>query len=226
MGQKINPKGFRIGTVFTWGSRWFADKKQYKEFVYEDAKLREVLQARLKPAGLAQIIIERSINKMKVTLFVSRPGVVIGRGGSGLEELKKFIEKYMAMNQNPTNPYEEKRSAKDAARVKVELAVEPVKEPNLNAYLVAQNISDQMMKRMPHKRICNQTVERVMSAGAKGVRIILSGRIGGAEIARREKYQAGTVPLSTIREEIDFAIFPALTKSGYVGIKVWICRKS
>jgi small subunit ribosomal protein S3 len=226
MGQKINPKGFRIGTVFTWSSRWFADKKQYKEFVYEDAKLREVLMARLKPAGLAQIVIERSINKVKVTLFVSRPGVVIGRGGSGLEELKKFIERYMITHQIPTFPYDIKKSALETGRMKVELAVEPVKEPNLNAQLVAQAVSDQLMKRMPHKRVCNQMVERVMTAGAKGVRIILSGRINGAEIARREKYQAGTVPLSTIREEVDFAIVPALTKSGYVGVKVWICRKS
>jgi small subunit ribosomal protein S3 len=226
MGQKINPKGFRVGTVFTWSSRWFADKKQYKEFVYEDAKLREVLMAKLKPAGLAQIVIERSINKVKVTLFVSRPGVVIGRGGSGLEELKKFIEHHMTTHQIPTFPYDVKKSMLETGRMKVELAVEPVKEPNLNAHLVAQSVSDQLMKRMPHKRICNQMVERVMTAGAKGVRIILSGRINGAEIARREKYQAGTVPLSTIREEIDFAIVPALTKSGYVGVKVWICRKS
>ncbi len=101
-----------------------------------------------------------------------------------------------------------------------------MKEPNLSAQLVAQTISDQLIKRMPHKRVCNQMIERVMSSGAKGVRILLSGRIGGAEIARREKYQSGTVPLSTLREEVDFAICPALTKSGYVGVKVWICRKS
>jgi small subunit ribosomal protein S3 len=226
MGQKINPKGFRVGTVFTWSSRWFADKRQYKEFVYEDAKLREVLMAKLKPAGLAQIVIERSINKVKVTLFVSRPGVVIGRGGSGLEELKKYIEHHMITHQILTFPYDVKKSALETGRMKVELAVEPVKEPNLNAQLVAQTVSDQLLKRMPHKRVCNQMIERVMTAGAKGVRIILSGRINGAEIARREKYQAGTVPLSTIREEVDFAICPSLTKSGYVGVKVWICRKS
>jgi len=226
MGQKINPKGFRIGIVFPWGSRWFADKKHYKELVYEDAKLRDILQNKLKPAGLAQVVIERSINKIKVSLFVSRPCVVIGRGGSGLEELKKFIEKQLSGHQLPTFPYDAKKSVADTGRMKVELAVEPVKEPNLNAFLVAQTVSDQLMKRMPHKRVCNQMVERVMTAGAKGVRILLSGRINGAEIARREKYQAGTVPLSTIREEVDFAIVPSLTKSGYVGVKVWICRKS
>nr|AGT99805.1 30S ribosomal protein S3 [uncultured organism] len=209
MGQKINPRGFRIGSVFPWSSRWFAAGKTYRELVFADAKLREVLNAKLKPAGLSQVVIERSINKIKVTLFVSRPGIVIGRGGSGLEELKKFIQ----------------REIGPEGKTKVELAVEPVKEPNLVAFLVAQNIADQLVRRMMHKRVCNQTVERVMSAGAKGVRIILSGRIGGAEIARREKYQSGTIPLSTIREEVDFAIVPALTKSGYVGVKVWICRK-
>lgn len=225
MGQKINPKGFRVGTTFTWSSRWFADDKRYKEFIFEDTKLREALFARLKPAGLAQVVIERSINKIKVTLFVSRPGVVIGRGGSGLEELKKFIEQRLKVLQKPLSPYDPAKNAGEAARMKVELAVEPVKEPNLNAFLVGQSISDQLTRRMPHKRICNQMVDRVMSAGARGVRIILSGRIAGAEIARREKYQSGTVPLSTIREEVDFAIVPSLTKSGYVGVKVWICRK-
>jgi small subunit ribosomal protein S3 len=225
MGQKIHPKGFRVGTVFTWASRWFADKRRYKELVYEDAMLRRALFAKLKTAGLAEIVIERSINKIKVTLFVSRPGVVIGRGGSGLEELKKFIEKHRITHQIPTFPYDEKKGSQDSGRMKVELAVEPVKEPNLNAYLVAQTISDQLARRMPHKRICNQMVDRVMSAGARGVRIILAGRIAGAEIARREKFQSGTVPLSTIREEVDFAAVPSLTKSGYIGVKVWICRK-
>lgn len=209
MGQKIHPRGFRVGTVFPWSSRWFASGSMYREFVFADAKLRERLFIKLKPAGLSEVQIERSINKIKVTLFVSRPGIVIGRGGSGLEELKKYIQKYV-----------------DAlGKTKVELAVEPVKEPNLSAYLVAQNIADQLVRRMMHKRVCNQAVERVMSAGARGVKIVLGGRIGGAEIARHEKYQSGTIPLSTIREEVDFAVYPALTKSGYVGIKVWICKK-
>ena len=225
MGQKINPKGFRIGTVFSWGSKWFADSKQYKELVYQDAKLREQLMEKLKPAGLASVTIERSINKIKIILFVSRPGVVIGRGGSGLEDLKKNIERFLAKQKQSVNPYEVTGKG-EVAKLKVELSVEPVKEPNLNAFLVAQNISDQLVRRMPPKRVCSQTLERVMGAGAKGVKILLSGRIGGAEIARREKYGAGSVPLSTIREEVDFAIVPALTKSGYIGVKVWICRKS
>ena len=227
MGQKINPKGFRIGTTFTWGSRWFADNKHYKQLLLQDNTLRELLYAKLKPAGLANVEIERSINKVKVTLHVSRPGVVIGRGGAGMEELKKYVEKFVLTDVGHPDPYEVKQKlSQGASRSKVEVAVEPVKEPNLNAYLVATNIADQLVKRMPYKRICNMAIERAMTAGAKGVKVLLSGRISGAEIHRREKFQAGTVPLSTIREEIDYAIVPALTKSGYIGVKVWICRKS
>lgn len=218
MGQKINPKGFRIGPVFNWTSRWYADSRDYGRTLLADVALRRELGAKLKTAGLALIEIERSINKIKVTVHVSRPGVVIGRGGSGLETLKKFIEEVLAKKLPMTMG--------KGQGVKVDIAVEPVKEPNLNATLVATTISDQLVRRMPHKRVCNQAVERVISAGAKGVRIILGGRINGAEIARREKFQSGTIPLSTIREDIDFASIPALTKSGYIGVKVWICRKS
>lgn len=227
MGQKINPKGFRIGTTFTWGSRWFADSRRYKQLLFQDAKLREILYAKLKPAGLADVEIERSINKVKVTLHVSRPGVVIGRGGSGLEDLKRNIEKYILTDPGHPDPYERKQKVSQGAnRSKVEVAVEPVKEPNLNAYLVGNNIADQLIKRMPYKRVCNMAIERAMTSGAKGIKIRLAGRINGAEIHRREKFQAGSVPLSTIREAVDYAIVPALTKSGYIGVKVWICRKT
>jgi small subunit ribosomal protein S3 len=211
MGQKVNPKSFRFGTVFTWDSRWFADKKRYKHLVYEDVLLRQELKKRLSSAGLARIEIERSINRVDITIHVTRPGVVIGRGGSGLEELKKFINQFLK-SRNPQR------------NIKIDLKVEPVKEPNLNATVIANNIAEQLIKRMPHKRIVNQTIDRVMSAGAKGVKIMLSGRIAGAEISRREKYQKGTVPLSTIREEIDYAETPSLTKSGYIGVKVWIAK--
>jgi len=213
MGQKVNPRGFRLGPVYTWSSRWFADKRHYKSLLLMDVQLRKMLMARLKTAGIALVELERSINKIKIILHVSRPGVVIGRGGSGLEELKKFIENYF-------------KAISDQAKLKIEVAVEPVKEPNLNAHLVATNISDQIAKRMPHKRVCLQALDRIMSAGANGAKIALAGRIAGAEIARREKYQQGSVPLSTIREEIDFAAVPSLTKSGYVGVKVWIYKKN
>ena len=216
MGQKINPKGFRLGPVFTWGSRWYADGRRYKELFLLDVKLRETLFVKLKMAGLAEVGIERSINKVKVTLHVARPGVVIGRGGTGLEDLKKYIESFMAQ-------LDKKKEAQ--GRLKLDVAVEPVKEPNINAYLVATMVADQLAKRLPAKRVGNQAIERVMAAGAKGARILLAGRIGGAEIARRERFQAGTVPLSTIREKVDYAAVPSLTRSGYIGVKVWICRK-
>lgn len=212
MGQKVNPIGFRLGTNVNWKSRWFADDKRYKHLLFEDVKLREVLQLKLKNAGLSHVEIDRSINKIDVTVFVSRPGIVIGRGGTGLEELKKFITKKLKKG--------------DDKQIKIELKVEPVKEPNLNANIVGTMVADQLVRRMPHRRVVKQAIERVMGAGAKGVQIMLAGRIAGAEISRKEKYKQGSIPFSTIREEIDYASVPALTKSGYVGVKVWICKKS
>ncbi|MBU1326905.1 30S ribosomal protein S3 [Patescibacteria group bacterium] len=225
MGQKIHPHGFRLGPVFTWGSRWFAHGRRYGELLLEDVRLRRELFIRLKTAGLAQVEIERSINKVKIILHVSRPGVVIGRGGSGLEEVKKFIEKFIQAQPPKGSGSQISSNMPPLNKTKVELSVEPVKDPNLNAYLVAVNITDQLARRIHHKRVCNQTLDRVMASGAKGIRIMLAGRIAGAEISRKEKYKAGSVPLSTIRERIDYAEVPALTKSGYIGVKVWICRK-
>lgn len=218
MGQKVHPKGFRLGIVFEPYSRWFASKSRYKELLIEDLELRKVLHARLKSAGLSHIEIERSISKMKIILHVAKPGIVIGRGGSGLEETKKFIESFLASRR-------ENQKKKDSnIKQRIELSVEPIKEPQLNAFLVASTIADQLARRMPHKRVCNQAIDRVMNAGAKGVKIRLSGRIAGAEIARSETYKQGNIPLSTIRENIDFAHVPSLTKSGFIGVKVWICR--
>lgn len=208
MGQKVNPHLLRLKTVFNWDSRWF-DEKNYHQSVLEDYSLRALLMEKLKGAGIARVEIERSINSAKVIVFVSRPGVVIGRGGQGVEELKKFVNNFFAGNKKRQMP-------------KVDIVVEPIKEPNLEAILVAKNIADQLNRRLPYKRVLNQAAERVMGSGAKGVRILLAGRIAGAEIGRREKIQTGTVPLSTIRANISFASFPALTKKGYIGIKVWI----
>lgn len=210
MGQKVNAKVIRLGTVFNWSSRWFEDKN-YKHVLLEDFKLRAALEERLKNAGVSEIEIERSINSVKVKVFVSRPGMVIGRGGAGLEELKTYVHGLLL-----------KHKSKSAQKFDVRVEVEPIKEPNLDATLVAKNIAEQLIKRLPQKRILASTVEKVMNSGALGVRIVLSGRIGGAEIGRREKIQKGTVPLSTIRENINFASHPALTKKGYIGVKVWI----
>ncbi len=209
MGQKVNPHVIRLGTVHTWSSRWF-DERQYKETALEDFHLRKQLMTRLRPAGISKVELERSINSMKIILHVSRPGIVIGRGGTGLEDLKKSIIAFFV------------KTRKSKQIPKLDIRVEPIKDANLEAQLVATNISDQLIRRLPYKRILTSTAERVMNAGAKGVKILLTGRIGGSEIARREKIHVGTVPLSTIRANISYAQFPALTKKGYIGIKVWI----
>lgn len=209
MGQKINPQILRLGTLYNWESRWF-DQKRYKDILLEDYILRKQLMERLKHAGIARVEIERSINSLRLIIYVSRPGIVIGRAGTGLEDLKKYLQTLLTSLKKTKNI------------PKLDIDVEPVKEPNLNSYLVAKNISDQLARRMSFKRLLVQSADRVMSSGAKGVRIVLSGRISGAEIGRREKIQQGTVPLSTIREQISFASVPSLTKKGYIGVKVWI----
>lgn len=208
MGQKIHPIGFRMGIGLGWQSRWFASSKKYHLFVLEDLKIRDLLMVKLKPAAIASVDIERSINKLKVIIYVARPGVLIGRGGTGLTELKKFLMKNMNIKDENA----------------LEIAPREVRSADLSAYLVAQSIADQLIKRLPAQRVINQTIDRVMRAGAKGVRVRLAGRIGGAEIARREGKTIGTLPLHTLRADIDFAIYPALTKSGFVGVKVWINR--
>lgn len=219
MGQKVNPKGFRIGVIDTWSSRWFTSKAQYKEFVLEDTLVRKMLLTKLQPAGITQIEIERSINKINIILHVVRPGMVIGRGGQGMEDLKKIIQNFLLAHRKKRNPSEKK------ANFKLEIRVEPVKEPNLSAYFVATQIAEQLARRLPHKRVVGFAIEKVMNANAKGVKVILAGRIAGAEISRRETYKNGSIPLSTLREKVDFAALPSLTKSGYIGVKVWICKK-
>lgn len=210
MGQKVNPHLIRLKTVYNWGSRWF-DERNYRETVLEDYLLRNALLSKMKNAGVSHVDIERSINSIKIIAYVSRPGLVIGRGGSGLEEIKKYIAQFFV------EQYKGKKQAP-----KVDIRIEPVKEPNIDAQLVAKNITEQLIRRLPYKRVLNQNAERVMGSGALGVKILLAGRIGGAEISRREKIQKGTVPLSTIRGNIDYASVPALTKKGYIGVKVWI----
>lgn len=209
MGRKVNPKAFRLGEKFSWSSRWFADKARYRKLLLQDVKLRKQLMEQLSNAGITEVVIQRSINTVTITLYVSRPGVAIGRGGKNLEEIKKLIVDFFS---------------KEGEEIKVDLQVEPVTQPNLDAYLVAKNVAEQLERRIPHRRVVHKTIEQVMSAGAKGIQIVLAGRIAGAEIARTEKYKRGSVPFSTIREDLDFAAVPALTKSGYIGVKVWICR--
>jgi small subunit ribosomal protein S3 len=209
MGQKVNPVAFRIGISKTWRSRWFGGKKRYSQNVLEDYRLRQFLYQRLKLAGLVRVEIERLIHQMKITLYVTRPGVVIGRGGTGLEELKKAILPLISLPEPEKN---------------LQIDVAEVKEPDLSAQLVVSRIANELERRLPHRRVVKRTMERVMGAGAKGVKIVLSGRIAGAEISRTEKYYQGKIPLSTLRADIDYAEMPAMTRSGYVGIKVWIYK--
>lgn len=206
MGTKVNPVSFRIPITGSWQARWFADDKRYRQYLLGDIKIRELLMKKLKPAGIAKVEVERYSGKLKIFIHVARPGVLIGRGGTGLTELRKFLMREMEIkNEN-----------------ELEIVPMDLRSPDLSAYLIAQNVAEQLIKRLPARRVMNQVVERVMRVGAKGVRVMLSGRIGGAEIARREWKQAGTMPLHTLRADIDFASAPALTKSGYVGVKVWI----
>lgn len=206
MGQKIHPVGFRMGIGTPWKSRWFAQGMKYRDFISEDLKIRELLMKKLRPAGIGSVEIERAVNKLKIIIFVSRPGVLIGRGGSGLIELKKYLLKELKIkNEN----------ALEIMPMELRLA-------DLSAYLLAQSVAEQLARRLPAQRVMNQAIERAVRSGAKGVRVVLSGRIGGAEIARREWKASGIMPLHTLRADIDFAVYPALTKSGYVGVKVWI----
>jgi small subunit ribosomal protein S3 len=213
MGQKVNPILYRIGNIYSWKSRWFADKDDYSNKVLQDYKLRKYLQENLAHAGLDDVTIERSLATLKIVLRVSRPGVVIGKGGSNLEEIKHGVEKLLA-----------ETGGKISKKMRVSIRVEEVEKPELSAKLVAERIAQQLISRYPHRRAVNQALDKVMSAGAKGVKIQLSGRVGGTEIGRTETYSQGSVPTQTLRADIDYYESPAKTRSGYVGIKVWIYK--
>jgi small subunit ribosomal protein S3 len=214
MGQKINPIGFRIGRFIPWKSRWFVDTHNYKNFLHEDIKIRKILHDKLKLAGIANVEIERLPKSMSIILTVSRPGVVIGRGGSGIEEIKKEIVKEITKIRG--------ERPKD---VKIDLKVQEIKNPEISAHLVATRIAGELERRMPHRRVATKAMERVMQAGAKGVKIVIGGRIQGVDIARVEKFHKGSVPTQTLRENIDYAQVPASGIRGYVGVKVWIYKK-
>ena len=215
MGQKVNPVGFRIPLSPTeeWKSRWFTTNSvKYRKYLAEDVKLRTALLKRLEMAGVARVEIERSLKSMRLVIYGTRPGVVIGRGGSGLDDLKKYIYQVLGYKLGDKNA------------PKIEMPVEEIKIPDLWAYLVAKRIAEQIEKRLPPRRVANKAMERVIQAGGKGVKVLLAGRINGAEISRREPYHIGSIPLQTLRADIDYAQVPALTRSGYVGVKVWIYR--
>lgn len=214
MGQKVNPTGIRVGHFLPWRSRWFADNNNFKKFLIEDIKIRDGLMEKLKLAGITGVDIERLPKTMVVIITVSRPGVVIGRGGSGIEDVKKFILEKMNEDR--------REKIKDT---KIDIKINEVKNPEISALLVAGRIVGDLERRIPHRRATQKAIERVMASGALGIKIVLGGRINGAEISRVEKFKEGSVPTQTLREDIDYAQVPALLKRGYVGVKVWIHRK-
>ncbi|WP_226585778.1 30S ribosomal protein S3 [Halobacillus litoralis] len=203
MGQKINPVGLRIGVIRDWESKWYAGK-DYADLLHEDIKIREYVENRLKDAALSRVEIERAANRVNITVHTAKPGMVIGKGGSEVEALRK------ALNQ--------------LTGKRVHINIVEVKKPDLDATLVADNIARQLENRVSFRRAQKQTLQRAMRAGAKGIRTQVSGRLGGADIARAEYYSEGTVPLHTLRADIDYGTAEADTTYGKLGVKVWIYR--
>ncbi len=204
MGQKVNPIGFRVGVYKTWKSRWYADKKQYADLLHEDIKIREIVKKKLYFTGVPKIIIERASNRCRITIFTARPGIVIGRKGAEIEKLKEEL------------------AAVTTKEIQVD--IEEVKTPELEAQLVAENVAQQLEKRISFRRAMKKAVSSVLALGAKGVKIRCGGRLGGSEIARSEAYKEGTIPLHTLRADIDYGFAEAKTTYGLIGVKVWICK--
>ncbi len=204
MGQKVNPHGLRVGVIKEWDSRWFANDSDFGDILVSDYNIRKFLKAKLKVAGVPKVEIERSNAGVKVIIHCAKPGVVIGRGGAEIEKLRAELEKMTGKT--------------------VSVNVSEVKSPDMNAQLVAESIAEQLEKRVAFRRAMKQAIGRTMRLGAKGIKISLSGRLGGAEIARSEHYHEGTIPLQTIRADIEYGFWEANTTYGKIGVKVWIYR--
>jgi small subunit ribosomal protein S3 len=204
MGQKINPIGFRLGINRTWDSRWYANKKDYGRLLQEDIKIRAVLSERLKQAGVSRIIIERPHKTCRITIHSARPGVVIGKKGADIEKLKSEVQKFTGDE--------------------VHLNIVEIRKPEIDAKLVAENIAQQLERRVAFRRVMKRAQQSAMRLGALGIRINCGGRLGGAEIARMEWYKEGKVPLHTLRAEVDYGVATAKTTYGTCGVKVWIYK--
>lgn len=204
MGQKINPHGFRVGIIKDWDSRWFVKNNLFGDLLVEDKKIREFLKKNLYAAGIPKIEIERDSTKVRIFIHCARPGIVIGRGGSEIDKYRAAVEAMIGK--------------------KVLLNISEVKSPDQNSQLVAENIAAQLEKRVSFRRAMKQAIGRTMKFGAKGIKIQVSGRLGGAEIARTEHYHEGTIPLQTIRADIDYGFAEAATTYGRIGVKVWIYK--
>ena len=205
MGQKTHPKGLRLEVNKNWTSNWFPKKNAYATDLAQDIKLRKYLKKRLQDASVASINIERTSQAITVTIHTARPGIVIGRGGEEVSRLKKEVAKLCNTED-------------------IHLNINEVKRPELNAELVGQNIASQLIKKMPYRRVLNKTMQSTMRMGAEGIRINVSGRLGGVEIARSERFMEGRVPLHTLRADIDYALVEAHTTYGRIGVKVWIMK--
>ena len=205
MGQKTHPVGFRLNVNKAWSSTWFAEKNNFAESLEEDVKIRKYISFRLPNAGISNVEINRTSKKVSVTIHTARPGIVIGRGGEEVNKLKKELRQL-------TNK-------KDA-----QINISEVKRPELNAALVGLNICQQLKKKISYRRVINKAMQATMRMGANGIRINVAGRLGGVEIARSEKFSDGSVPLHTLRANIDYALSEAHTAYGIIGVKVWICK--
>jgi len=201
LGQKVNPVGFRLGVIRSWASRWFSEK-DYARFIEDDWKIREFLKKKLYHAGVSKIEIERWAKRIRLRIFAARPGIVIGKKGSEIEVLKKDLEKIV--------PQE------------VVVDIQEVRKPEVDAQLVAENVALQIVRRVAFRRAMKRSVSSAMRFGAKGIKVCCSGRLGGAEMARREWYKEGRIPLHTLRADIDYGFAEALTTYGIIGVKVWI----
>ena len=208
MGQKVNPHGLRVGVIKNWDSRWFAKDEVFGDTLVSDYNIRKFLKKELQDAGVPKIEIERDSRRVRVFIHCAKPGVIIGKGGAEIEKLKGVITKFL---NTPAN-------------VTVDVKVVEVKSPDLNATLVAENIAAQLEKRISFRRAMKQAIGRTMKLGAKGIKISCGGRLGGAEIARTEHYHEGTIPLQTLRADIDYGFAEANTTYGKIGIKVWIYK--
>ena len=204
MGQKVNPHGLRVGIIKDWDSKWYADKKSFDVLLVEDYNIREYVKEKLFIAGISRLEIERAANKIKLNVYTAKPGMVIGRGGSGVEELRNELEKMTGKS--------------------VVINVEEIKKPELDAQLVAENIASQLERRVSFRRAMKQGIQRTMRAGALGMKTSVSGRLGGADMARTEGYSEGTIPLQTLRADIDYGFAEADTTYGKLGVKVWLYK--
>lgn len=212
MGQKVHPVVFRLGETQNWRSRWFS-KKQYQQFLAQDVVLRDFLMKETRSAGVDRVEIERSSNNINIVIHAGRPGLLVGRGGAGIEELKKALKNLLV------------KKFKISSKIDLRLSVEEIKEPETKARVAAQNIADQIEKRIPYRRALKQSLEKMAQAkGVQGVKIMMRGRLDGNEIARREWLAKGRLPLQTLRADIDYAQATAFTTYGTVGIKVWIYK--